>query len=205
MSFNLHAKRQKRLINKLRSLSDDCADLRPSDLDGMSEKEMHHVYHGLKGKTKTANVKTAVHGFGETWTPVPNDYSPYRTSPLVNYEGPEFGGRWRRDFPGAGDMHINDDSDKEKSLKGNAVDEDFDPQLQKTRINEMTEGIRGSSYVVRLRLTEEEEPSREKARNIFGEEGQTDGKSVFIIVNGFENALEWQRKLPQVTIEPKGN
>jgi len=165
----------------------------------MSEKDMYHTYHDLK---RTANIKTAVHGHGETWTPVGNDYNPYRTSPLVNNQGPEFGGRWRRDFPGAGDSHINDDTDKDKSGKGTSADQDSNEK--ENRINDLVEGIRGPKYVVRLRLTEEEEPNEDKAIEVFGDDGQTDGKSVFVIVDGYENAMHLQQKVPGAIVEPKG-
>lgn len=199
MAFNLRAKRQKRLIEKLRSLSDDCAGLRPSDLDGMSENDMYYMYHDLK---KTANVKIATHGHGETWIPVGNDYNPYKTSPLVNYQGPEFGGRWRRDMPGGGDNQINDDGDKQKNTKGD--DSGESQNAKEDRVNSLIEGIRGPKYVVRLRLTEDEEPNDDKAKDIFGDDGQTDGKSVYVIVDGYEKAIQLQRKTPGAMVEPKG-
>jgi hypothetical protein len=166
----------------------------------MSEKDMYHTYHDLK---RTASIKTAIHGHGETWTPVDSNYNPYKTSPLVNSQGPEFGGRWRQDFPGAGDNHINDDSDKEKSGKGGK--DDADPDQKNNRINELVEGIRGPKFIVRLRLTEEAEPNEDKAIEVFGDDGQSDGKSVYVVVDGFEKALEIQKKIPNCIIEPKDN
>jgi hypothetical protein len=206
MSFNLKANKNRRFLDKLRSLHEDCNGLRPSDLDGMSEKEMYHLYHKLNGKKAgdVAPIKTALHGRGETWTPVGPGFDPYKTSPLVNFQGPEFGGRWRRDFPGGGDNHINDDSDKEKNTKGQAAEGDFDPQLQQTRINELTDKIKGPKYTVRLRLSEEDEPSKSKAKEIFGDEGQTDGRSIYVVVDGFERAMRLMQKNPGSVIEPKG-
>jgi hypothetical protein len=204
MSFNLKASKNRRLLDKLRSLHEDCSGLRPSDLDGMSDKEMYHLYYKLNGKKADNNspIKTALHGHGETWTPVGPGYDPYRTSPLVNYQGPEFGGRWRRDFPGSGDQHINDDSDKEKNGKGQG--DDFDPQLQRERINELTDKIKGPKYVIRLRLSEEDEPSQDKAKEIFGDEGQSDGRSIYVVVDGFARAIQLRQKIPGSVIEPKG-
>lgn len=202
MSFNLKAKRSQRMLDKMRSLSDDCANLRPSDLDGMSEEDMYHFYHGIE--RHAGAVKTAIHGMGETWNPVGQDYSPYKTSPLVNNQGPEFGGRWRRDMPGAGDQHINDDGDKDKSGRGDSDRDDFDPNLQKHRLEALTDQIKGPTFVVRIRLSEEEEPSDKKAIEIFGDDGRTDGKSVYVLTNGFESALEIQRRHPGATVEPKG-
>lgn len=200
MSFNLRAKR-KRPLERLRSLSEDCAELRPSDLDGMSEKDMHHFFYTVR---KASLDKEALHGRGETWSPVGSDFSPYRTSPLVNYQGPEFGGRWRKEMPGSGDQHINDDSDKSKSGKGDASNDDFNPQMQKERINDLLNQIKGPAYVVRMTLMEEDEPSEGRAKEMFGVDGQTDGKSVYVIVNGFEEAQKVQRRMPGSIIEPKG-
>lgn len=203
MSFNLkRAKKSKRPLQRLRSLSDDCAGLRPSDLDGMSEKEMHNFFYSVKSAQSQGETKVAIHGNGDTFFPVGNDYNPYKTSPLVNNPGPEFGGRWRRDFPGSGDQHINDDADKKKDGKGNG--DDNDPHAQKERVNDLLSKIKGPKYVVRMRLAEEDEPSEEKARSIFGEGGQTDGKSVYVIIDGYEAALKLQRKVPGAVIEPKG-
>ncbi len=199
MGFNLRAKRTRRLIDKLRSLSDDCSGLRPSDLDGMSEKDMYHTYHDLK---RTASIKTATHGHGETWTPVGNDYNPYKTSPLVNNQGPEFGGRWRNDLPGGGDQHIDDDSDKNKSGKGGP--DDADPNQKNNRINYLVENIRGPKYVVRLRLTEEAEPTEDKAIEVFGDEGKSDGKSVYVVCDGYDQAIKRQQSVPGSIVEPKG-
>lgn len=213
MPFNLHAKRSKRPLDRLRSLSDDCADLRPSDLDGLPEKELHHVYFNIKGQKAAYNLrdqkvaslnKEAVHGTGQTFYPVGNDFNPYKTSPLVNNPGPEFGGRWRRDMPGSGDQHINDDSDKPKSGRGNAMNDDFNEGIQRERINDLLQEIKGPQFVVRLRLSEEEEPNEKRAKEFFGDVGQTDGKSVFVVVDGYQAALEMQKKNPKATIEPKG-
>lgn len=201
MSFNLRAKRSKRSIERLRSLSNDCTGLRPSDLDGMDENEINQFFHKVR---EARTNKTAVHGAGETWTPVGNDFNPYSTSPLVNNPGPEFGGRWRRDFPGGGDQHINDDSDKSKNTRGNAADWDFDPQMRKQRINDLLDDIKGVKYVVRLNLVESDEPTAEKAKSVFGPKGQADGKSIFVEVNGFDEAVRTQNNTPGSRIEPKG-
>lgn len=199
MSFNLKAKRQRRLIQQLRSLSDDCQHLRPSDLDGLSEKDMYHIYHNLH---KKASIKTALHGMGETWTPQDVNYDPYRTSPLVNNQGPEFGGRWRRDMPGSGDQHINDDGDKDKNTKGDNANGDFDPNSKAVIINDVLDKIRGPKYTVKLRLSEEDEPSKSKAKEIFGEDAETDGKeAIWVVCDSFENAIGLQRKVPRSIIE----
>ena len=190
----------------MRSLADDCSGLRPSDLDGMSEQEMDDLcYHVRKNAVSHGiETKTAIHGAGETWNPVAPDYNPYKTSPFVNYQGPEFGGRWRRDMPGEGDQHINDDSDKNKSTRGDSSRDDFDPNLQEHRLQDLTDQIKGPTFVVRLRLSEEDEPSEAKAKEIFGDDGRTDGKSIYVLVPGFEAATQLQRRIPGSQVEPKG-
>lgn len=200
MSFNLkRARRAKRHLDRLRSLSEDCAGLRPSDLDGMSETEMQQFFHAVK---KAGIEKKALHGAGETWTPVGPDFNPYNTSPLVNNSGPEFGGRWRRDFPGGGDQHINDDGDKKKDTSGESGNSDFDPKMQRQRINDLLSDIKGPAFIVRLRLSEDDEPTDEKAKGVFGDDGQTDGKSVYLKVDGFDEAIRIQRSIPGSSIEP---
>jgi hypothetical protein len=137
---------------------------------------------------------------GDGFFPVLDD--PTVTSPLVRAV-PEFGGRWNHDFPGSGDQHINDDSDKQKSTKGEAADDDFNEDLRKVRIQNMLESVRGPEFVVRKRLTEGEPPDKETAEKLFGNDGKTDGKSVYVVVRGWENALRWQQKTPGSTVEPK--
>ena len=200
MSFNLRAKRKKSPMSELRSLDDDCANIRPSDLDGMSDDEMRRLVNLVP---KTAMIRTAYHGDAGTFFPVSPDFNPYRTSPLVNNPGPQFGGRWRQDFPGSGDQHINDDSDKSKSLQGEAANDDFNPEIQKVRINDLMEKIKGPKYVVRMRLPEDQEPNTEKAKRMFGEDGMVDRKSIYVIVNGYEEAIRLQQKFPGCSVEPK--
>ena len=156
MSFNLRNKKSKRPIDRLRSLSEDCSNLKPSDLDGISEQELHHFLYDIK---KTAGIiKEAYHGEGSTFLPTGPDFNPYKTSPLVNNQGPEFGGRWRKDMPGAGGAHINDDSDTPKSGAGEG--DDFDEGLHKQRINNLLDGIKGGNYIIKKRLTENEKADK---------------------------------------------
>ena len=187
-----------RAIRKLRSLSDDCQHLRPSDLDGLPEDELHSFLSTLKDK-KTASIKVAVHGTDHGgWTPVdPNA----RTSPLVNYQGPNFGGRWRDDFPGAGDMHINDDSDKEKNTKGEAKDDDFSPSMRRTRINDAIDSVKGPKYVVRKPHSSVD--GEDAAKKVFGPEGKDDGTAMYVVVNSYEKAIELSKRIPGCTVERK--
>lgn len=187
-------------LERLRGLSDDCRYIKLSDLDGLSEDDLDEF---VKRYERTASTKVALHGVGETWTAVPADYSPYHTSPAVN-SNPEFGGRWRKNFPGEGSQHINDDSDKKKSGQGEAANNDFNKKMKDDMINDVTESIRGPRFVVRKRLTEEEKPTEELAKKMFGPDGQYDGESVFVIMNGFERAIRTRLKVPGATIETKG-
>jgi hypothetical protein len=207
--FNLHqkrlaAKKMKRPINKIRTLP-GCEDVRNGDLEGIDEKDLNELYHKTsklsqsKKTTKTADP----HGFGNTWTPVDVSYNPYKTSPLVN-AAPQFGGRWNKDFPSGGDMHINDDSDKEKNTRGNAMDDDFDPKMRKNRVDDLTRKLKDGQYVVRLQLNEGEEPTGDRAQQVFGPDGKADGRSIYIIVDGFDNAIKKQRDVPHAKVEPMG-
>lgn len=196
MSFNLRAVRKRQPMERIRGLAEDCVNLRPSDLDGMPDAEINRLVDSIP------QTKVAVHGTGQTWTALPGDYDPYRTSPLVNNPGPEFGGRWRRNMPGGGDQHINDNGDKDKDTKGSG--DDNNPALQKTRINDLLEEIKGPTYIVRMRLSEEVEPSSDRAKEMFGPDGKTDGESIYVEVNGYERAIKLRDKYRDATIEPKG-
>jgi hypothetical protein len=164
-------------------------DIRYSDLDTDDDAEVQKIIDRVSRNPET---KTAVHGRGDNWTEVGPGASPYDTSPLVNY-APEFGGRWRKNFPGSGGQHINDDSDNQKDTKGQATDEDFDPVLKRKKINDARD--RGDSYVVRVTLPSGEEPNREKAVEYFGDDGGFDEDGVFKGVDSYEDALELEREL----------
>jgi hypothetical protein len=190
-----------RAIHKLRSLSDDCQHLRPSDLDGLPEDELHSFLSSLKDKSKTASIKVAVHGTDHGgWTPVDPNHSPYSTSPLVNSQ-PNFGGRWRDDFPGAGGQHINDDSDTDKNTKGEANDDDFSPSMRRNRINDAIDSVKGPKYVVRRPLSTAD--GDEAATKVFGPEGKSDGTAMYVVVNSYEKAIELSKKIPGCTVERK--
>jgi len=201
MAFNLQAKRRNDFLKKLRSLP-GCEQVRPSDLEGLDETDMQDIFY----KNKSKDTKIALHGNGETFVRNDADYSPYKTSPLVNWQGPEFGGNQRRhnyDFPGAGDMHINDDNDKQKNLRGNAVNEDFDPDLKTVKINDALDSLDDKKrYIIRVRLPENQQPTKEKAKEFFGDNAQTDGTSVYVVIKGYRKALDLMNKVPGCCLEP---
>jgi hypothetical protein len=183
MPFNLKKEKQKR--RPIDVLREKCPDLRHSDLD-LKDEEVEYLASVMGGEV----TKVAVHGRGDNWTEVGPEYNPYRTSPLVNAV-PEFGGRWRRNFPGSGDQHINDDSDKQKNLKGTATDEDFDPVLKSKKINDRLEGK--GACLVRMELSPDQDATEELAKRLLGDEGRCDGRSIYVMVDNFEDALQVQR------------
>lgn len=190
-NFNLsRARRPERPIDTIRKV---CPDIRLSDL-GLTSEELGLLANSLKSKPE---VKEAVHGRGDNWTEVGPSFNPYQTSPLVN-PAPEFGGRWRNNFPGGGDHHINDDKDKQKHLKGNAVNEDFDPVLKRQKINDMLreKGLDNKCdiYLVFLELFDDECPCKELAKTVFGDDGDSDGSDVFMVAKDFDFALRIERE-----------
>lgn len=102
-------------------------------------------------------------------------------------------------MPGGGDSHISDDGDKTKDTTTKN-----DPSTKKHRINILVDSIRGPKFLVRLVLKEDEEPSEDRAREMFGDEGLTDGRSVYVECEGFEQAIRLQKKFPNAIIESKG-
>lgn len=197
--FNLRrAKNKRRAIDHLRSLSEDCAGLRPSDIDGMGDDEIHGFLSSVKKASSARWEKVAVHGTGDTWNQVGLDYNPYKTSPLVNTPPPD--DRFRN-LPGGGANNTNSDSDSDKNT-GN--DDGSTPSLQRLKIDQMLEETQGEEYIIRKRLLEHEDPSEEAAVGLFGEQGQTDGKSVYVVIRGFENAMKVRDKVPGSHMEPKG-
>ena len=195
MAFNLHSARKKsRAIDGLRSLSDDAADLRPSDIDEVDD---------LEWATILPTVKVAQHGRanGPSWMQQEPNYSPYNTSYLVNKPPGLTNDRWRQPGGGVGDVmhggdqHINDDSDKSKSGRGQAMDDDFNGKMRNIRLRELLK--HGDPYIVEVRM---DNPNDDTARTIFGPEGQTSKNSVFVEVQGYEEAVRLQRKIPSALI-----
>lgn len=190
--FNLKkAKKARRPIDVLREID---PDLRYGDLD-LEDTEIEMLSNMFQ------TTKTAVHGRGDNWTEV-DRYNPYNTSPLVKFV-PEFGGRWRRNFPGSGDQHINDDSDKEKSYKSTGDPNDFDPKLKEKLINDHTDE---SSYRVKVELDPEDFGSQKRALELLGDKGEFDGDCMFVEVSDFQAAIQLERELREkglkVILEP---
>lgn len=171
--------------------------LRPSDLDTADDDEIERIIERVRPRRETV----AIHGQGDLWTAVDPGYSPNYSSPTRPYV-PEFGGRWRQDFPGAGDQHVNDDSDKQKNLKGRATNDDFDPAAKSRRIQDALEP--NKTYVVRFYAGSEACPAL--ARALFGDEGKTTDDSVYVEVEKMSDAKEMQGRVPGCVIEekPKG-
>ena len=178
-------------MERIRALSDDCAVLRPSDLDGIPDDDIHKFVSSMP-----INTKLAQHGKGQTWTPVGPDFNPYKTSPLVN-STPEFGHETSGNPPGGGNA---DSKDPEKS-NGSPDEDEKQKDLKKERIDELLKSTKGEQYIIKKTLLETEEPTEEIAKQLFGPNGVTDGKIVYVIVRGFENAMAIQQKVPGSSIE----
>jgi hypothetical protein len=184
MPFNLRAKRAKRPIDKLRSLDDELSRLRHSDLDGMSDEEMNSLFRSVSTAAASKETKTAVHGAGDGWIPVAD---PYKADPRTTGV-PQNGGRWRDDI-GSGTQLI----DGTRTPDANPV--------VPVSLDEILSPMHKDEYLVRLRLPEDQEPSEGKAKEVFGEDGRADGRSIYVVVNDFENAMKIQRDVPQAVIE----
>lgn len=197
--FNLRRakKNNRRAIDHLRGLSEDCSELRPHDTDGMSEEEIHSFISSVKKASSAKWQKVAVHGQGETWTQMPLDYNPYHTSPLVNTPPPD--DRFRR-LPGAGTNNTNrSDEDNTGNQDGST------PSLHRLKIDQALESTKGPKFVVRIKLLEHEEPTDDLAKKLFEDDrAQCDGHSVYIIVNE-EEARDFNKRVPGSRIEPENS
>jgi hypothetical protein len=191
--FNLKSLKNDREPRPIDIIRSKCPGIRPNELD-LDDEDVTFLAKVLaSGK----GIRQAVHGRGDAWTEVGPDYNPYKGSPMTTSR-PQFGDRWRGDFPGSGDQHINDDSDKKKNQKGEARNEEFDPELRKQKTNdaldEVSKKVRGPGFVVKLELDDKQPATEDLASQVFGDAGQFDGTYVFVHVNDFEAALEEQRK-----------
>lgn len=185
MSFNL---RQEKFdpITILRNASPMLSDLLDSDLDSLSNEEIIKLAH---------TIKMAVHGTGSNWVRDEPNSSPYKTSPLVNYQGPQFGGEFRNDFLGANDPEIKEIKD---------VDDVYDGKETSPRLDKLLKDTK-RPHVVRFNLGDGERGTEEIAKELFGEEAKTDGRSIYVLVNGYEEALKIQGTVPGSIIETKGD
>lgn len=178
MPFNLFKER----INDIRRSVPEEIPL--EDLADLSAEKLSRLSKRLQ--------KEAAHGMADSWSEVSQGGSPYNTSPFVNY-APEFGGRWRENFPGSGDQHINDDRNKEKSTWGRP--DDFDPKLKKLKLNEKLkmalEPVSNDKFVLKVQIVDKQDP--EKLMMALGEGSQYDGRFVTKHFLTFEEALKWQK------------
>lgn len=157
-------------------------DVRPSDLDGIDPANV--MGNGI--------VKEALHGTADNWFEAT---SPYQTSPLVNPTW-EMGGRWRNSLPGGGDQHINDDGDKQKSLKDDAIGQGS----AQDHINmALEDAANPETYIVKVVVQEGQDP--EKIRDKLGEGAKYDGRSVSIPAKNFGEATRLQRQWPGAIVE----
>ena len=151
------------------------------------------------------NFKRALHGV-DTWTQVGHGEDPSYFRPM-NW-APEFGGRWRENFPGGGSSNINKDSDVDESLRGIARDEDFDPQARTNKINELLHGgpKTPESYVLVYECRDGESP-KEKAEEIKKQLGEGDAEAIIddttirIVLPDFESATSAQPRIPGSVVE----
>lgn len=205
MNFNLRDERRRstRAIDALREV---LPEIRYSDIDTTDEEEIANLARSL------SHIKNAVHGRGDGWTEVGPNWSPYNTSPLVNPSPTGFGGqRWRKDFPGGGGQHINDDSDTSKSTRHRSND-DYDDNLKNKKINDQLERARreqhGNGYLVKIDIGLDQRADEELAKSVLGDEAQYGEHTVFLEVDTFEEAVEIERTKKSegytVIIEPKG-
>lgn len=190
--FNLKSIKKDMAPRPIDIIRSKCPGVRLNDLD-VDDKDVKFLAEVLaSGK----EIRQAVHG-RDGWTEVGPDYNPYNSSPMTTYK-PELGGRWRKNFPGSGGQHINDDSDQTKNTRGVARNEEFDPKLRIQRTNdaldEASKNIRGPGFVVKLELDSNQQATEDLAAKVFGDEGQFDGQYVFIHVDDFEAALQEQRE-----------
>ena len=178
MKFNL-------LKERLDNIKKSCRErIRLEDLDGLPSGRLSALCQKIK--------KQAAHGMGDSWSEMSQGQSPYNTSPSVNAT-PEYGGRWRENFPDGGDHHINDDRNKEKSTSGRT--EDFDPKIKKLKLNEKLklalEPISSDTFILRVQIIDKQDP--EKLIMALGEGAKYDGRYVSQRYMTFEEALKWQR------------
>jgi hypothetical protein len=191
MAFNLRTAKKECNRRPIDTIRSKCPELRLSDFGDMGDDEIAYLATAFKDNL----VKEAVHGLGD-WSPVGPNFNPYQTSPLVNAV-PNFGGNHRKNFPGGGDHHTNDDSAKQKNRKGDADENDFDPVLKRKKLNDaldlQKEKNKGCVCTVRVELSPDEQPTNELAVKILGDKAEYDGTSVYINVDDFETALEIER------------
>lgn len=196
--FNLKKAKKHRPIDSLREID---PDLRYGDLD-MEEEEVEFLASALMddGDIK----KEAFHGQGDGWTAVgPGERGSYYSKPTMDW-APQFGGRWRnqggRPFPGSGDRHIDDDSDKNKSLKRDHKGNDFDPTLRNKMINDH---LGRTPYRVKIHV---DAPSEDKAKEMLGDGAQYDDHSVFLEVEDYQDAIKLEKQFLgsglRITVEP---
>ena len=150
--------------------------------------------------------KQALHGV-DTWTQVGHGEDPNYFRPM-NW-APEFGGRWRENFPGGGSSNINKDSDSDGSAGGMVTENEFDPQARSNDLNELLHGgpKTPESYVLVYECRDGESP-KEKAEEIkkqLGEgkdaEAVIDGTTIRIVLPDFESATSAQPRIPGSVVE----
>jgi hypothetical protein len=199
MGFNL-----RRFNSPLRRIRKICPDVRPSDLDGATDEEAEGLAEAV------ARVKVAAHGQADMggWVEVTN---PYSTTPLVHpepwYGGGTFDKPRNENFPGGGGQHISDEKE-EKSTRGTGTNEDFTPDLRKTKIRDKMKAKSFPTdeyqWAVTFPLREWDDPEKVKGQmSEYGRDAEVQGKSVRVLVDDYDAALKIQRARPGTRVTRK--
>lgn len=147
-------------------------------------------------------IRQAVHGRGDAWVEVGPSTAPSSfSSPTPMNWSPNYGGRWRTNMPGSGDQHINDDSDKSKSTRGNP--EDFDPENKNNLINDKLDA--GLERCVVTYFARDGEDPKDKIDRLEkgGLDPRIEGNQIVIEVEGLPAATRVQALLPGAVITLK--
>lgn len=194
MSFNL-----KRTRSSLR-IRDMFPDIKNSDLDVVNEEEAINLF-------KKIGIFKIAHGHGSlgTWTEVSPNVDPYNTSYYVK-GAPWFGGGTsdteRKQFPDGTDNNTNKEKNSDEMTRGQG--DDFFPSWRKNKINEsIMQDSPVDEYEYLVSFTTRYWDDTDKIRNNmsqFGKEVKSDPKSIYVVTNGYEQAIGIQRAMPGTII-----
>lgn len=190
-TFNLRRARNPRPIDELRRLP-GCSDIRADDMCDITDDEMRKL---------ASSAKTAMHGRADGLYEMPSaGYNPYNTDIRVRTPGGNVDRGWNK-LPSSNNR-IDEDGSEEKSTRGNDPDE----YLRNKKITDLMEGDLenlSGAYIVRLLLKDTEDPD-EVGNKYFGDlHWNSDGKSISMIVDDFQEASRLQQQIPGSVVEKR--
>jgi len=169
-----------------------CPDLKAEDIADLSREKILSLAKLIEKKAFGPGGS-----LGPSWVQVDN-HDPYQSS-YYTTAVPQFGGDTlgpkRRDFDRNTSNSNQTNKDKNVDEQTRGTSEDAIPDLKRLRLMEQMPSVEPEfEYIVSFSLRPWD--NEEELKKILGDDAETDGRDVMVVVQCYEDAISRQRGLP---------